>query len=54
MQLSNVVLGEETLEALLGRVANLAVDLIDTVTGVGVTILDGGRAGTAAATAPFV
>ncbi len=52
--LSNVLLGEETLEALLGRIAQLTTELIENVTGVGVTILDNGRPVTAASTAEFV
>jgi hypothetical protein len=52
--LSNVLLTEQTLEGLLNQIAALSVNLIDGSAGVGVTVVENGRAATAAATADFV
>lgn len=52
--LSNVLLTEQTLEGLLNQIAALSVNLIDGSAGVGVTVVEHGRAATAAATADFV
>ncbi|HEX3425393.1 MAG TPA: GAF domain-containing SpoIIE family protein phosphatase [Acidimicrobiales bacterium] len=52
--LSNVLLSEQTLQHLLGQIADLSCELIEGSAGVGVTVINEGRIGTMAATECFV